>query len=395
MFQPARAAIAALTAVSIIATACSSGTAGPGASGSAATGGKPYAGTTLRVLGANHPWADALKPLLPDFETKTGIKVNLEQYGEDQLTQKLTTEFTAGSSDVDAFMQRPLQEAKLHQQNGYYTDLNPYLKDTKKTPADYDTNDLSKAALGTETVGDTLTGIPIVVEAEVLYYRKDLLQAAGLSVPKTLDELKTAAAKLTDKSKEQYGFVARGQRSPSVTQFSSFRYSFGGDWFDLKTKKATTDTPGSIQAATSHGLPPPRHGPPRAHAAATAVGARGHHGRGLPPGEAGAARASTRITTGASLNPDSASSRPVSRRGSGTRRSTEHTAAASVEARTAPTSSAMVHETLSTKCAASPTTATETTTPRGDSSAAVAADRRMPSHEVVSPPSARIRTRAL
>lgn len=262
MFHPSRAAIAALTALSVIATACSSGTTAPGASGSAAAGGKPYAGTTIRVLGANHPWADALKPLLPDFEAKTGIKVNLEQYGEDQLTQKLTTEFTAGSSDIDAFMQRPLQEAKLHQQNGYYQDLNTYFKDSKRTPSDYDVNDISKAALGTETVGDVLTGVPIVVEAEVLYYRKDLLQAAGLSVPKTLDELKTAAAKLTDKSKEQYGFVARGQRSPAVTQFSSFLYSYGGDWFDLKTKKATIDTPEFIQAVTFYGSLLRDNGPP-------------------------------------------------------------------------------------------------------------------------------------
>lgn len=262
MFRPNRAAFAALAILSIIATACSAGSGTPGASGSAAGGGKPYAGTAIRVLGANHPWADALKPLLPDFEAKTGIKVNLEQYGEDQLTQKLTTEFTAGSSDVDAFMQRPLQEAKLHAQNGYYTDLNPFLKDTKKTPADYDVNDISKAALGTETVGDVLTGIPIVVESEVLYYRKDLLQAAGVAVPKTLDELKAAAAKLTDKSKEQYGFVARGQRSPSVTQFSSFLYSFGGDWFDLKTKKATVDTPEFIQAATFYGSLLKDYGPP-------------------------------------------------------------------------------------------------------------------------------------
>jgi multiple sugar transport system substrate-binding protein len=261
MIYRSRAAIAVLTAFSVIATACSSGET-PGASQSAAAGGKPYAGTTIRVLGANHPWADALKPLLSDFEAKTGIKVNLEQYGEDQLTQKLTTEFTAGSSDVDAFMQRPLQEAKLHQQNGYYTDLNAFLKDSKKTPADYDVNDISKAALGTETVGDVLTGIPIVVESEVLYYRKDLLQAANIAVPKTLDELKAAAAKLTDKGKEQYGFVARGQRSPSVTQFSSFLYSFGGDWFDLKTKKATIDTPEFIQAVTFYGSLLRDYGPP-------------------------------------------------------------------------------------------------------------------------------------
>ena len=261
-----RATLVVATAAAIVATACGASTTTP--SGSAATGApatanaKPYAGTSLRFLAANHPWTDAIKPLLGDFEAKTGIKVNLESYGEDQLTQKLTTEFTAGSSDVDVFAQRPLQEAKLHDQNGYYQDLNKYVKDPAKTPADYAFDDLSKAALGTESVRDVLTGIPIATESEVLYYRKDLLQAAGLSVPKTLDELKTAAAKLTDKSKEQFGFVARGQRSPAVTQFSSYLYSYGGDWFDLKTKKATIDSPEFITAVTFYGQLLRDDGPP-------------------------------------------------------------------------------------------------------------------------------------
>ncbi len=54
-------------------------------------------------------------------------------------------------------------------------------------------------------------------------------------------------------------------------------------------------------------------------------------------------KATTRMTTGASLKPDSASSVPVIRLGSGIRRSTEKTAAASVEETTAPMMSACRH----------------------------------------------------
>ena len=54
-------------------------------------------------------------------------------------------------------------------------------------------------------------------------------------------------------------------------------------------------------------------------------------------------KATTRMTTGASLKPDSASSMPVSRAGRGTLRSTEKTAAASVEETTAPMMSACRH----------------------------------------------------
>src|SRR5918911_5104087 len=91
--------------------------------------GKPYAGTTLRVLLANHPWAVAIKPLLSSFEKATGMTVKIESYGEDQLAQKLTVEFTSGSSDIDVFMQRPLQQATLFARNGWTQDLNAFVKD--------------------------------------------------------------------------------------------------------------------------------------------------------------------------------------------------------------------------------------------------------------------------
>lgn len=250
-----------ITVFAVVLVGCGGGAAAP-AGGPAAKTDKPYAGTEIRLLGANHPWTEAIKPLLPDFEAKTGIKVNLEAYGEDQLTQKLTTEFTAGSSDIDVFMQRPLQEARQHAQNGWYTNLNTFIKDTAKTPADYAFDDFMSGAVGTTMVKDSLTGIPIVTESEVLYYRKDLMEKAGIPVPKTLDELKAAAAKLTDKSKNQYGFVGRGQRSPAVTQFSSYLYSFGGDWFDQKTNKATLDTPEAIAAFKFYGELLREYGPP-------------------------------------------------------------------------------------------------------------------------------------
>lgn len=225
-------------------------------------GEQPYAGTTIRLVGVTHPWTEALTPLLPDFEAQTGIKVNLETYGEDQLNQKLTTEFTAGSSDIDVFMQRPLQEARLMAQNGWYTDLNTFLNDPAKTPAEYDFADFQKGAIGTETVDGALTGIPIVTEQEVLYYRKDLLEAAGLEPPKTLEELKVAAEKLTDTANGVYGFVARGQRSPAVTQFSSFLYSFGGDWFNQETGTATLNTPEALEAFQFYGDLLREYGPP-------------------------------------------------------------------------------------------------------------------------------------
>lgn len=251
-----RKLIPLLLLVSLVA-GCAAPIAAPAPStGEAPAGDMPYVGTELRLVGANHPWQVAITPLLAEFEAATGIKVNFEALGEDQLNQRLTTEFTAGSSDIDVFMQRPLQEARVMQMNGWYEDLANCVSDP-----DYDFADFADGAVGTTTVNGVLTGIPIVTEQEVLYYRKDLLEAAGLAVPTTLDELKAAAEALTDKENEMYGFVARGQRSPLVTQFSSFLYSSGGDWFD-ENRQATLNTPEALAAVDLYATLLREYGPP-------------------------------------------------------------------------------------------------------------------------------------
>ena len=50
-------------------------------------------GKEIRVLLANHPYGELLKSAIPQFESATGIKVNVESLQEGQLTTKLTTEF--------------------------------------------------------------------------------------------------------------------------------------------------------------------------------------------------------------------------------------------------------------------------------------------------------------
>ena len=94
------------------------------------------------------------------------------------------------------------------------------------------------------------------------------------------------------------------------------------------------------------------------------------------------------------MKPDSASSTPEIRRGSGTRRSTEKTAAASVEA------SDGAHEEGDLQVHAEQDVRRHRddehrhATPTVDSTAAGATDRLMPDHRVVMPPSTRMRTRA-
>jgi multiple sugar transport system substrate-binding protein len=79
-------------------------------------------------------------------------------------------------------------------------------------------------------------------------------------VPKTLDELVADVKKLHDPAHEMYGFVARGQRSPLVTQVSSFLYSEGADF--MKDDKATLNTPEALKAFGTYADLLKNYGPP-------------------------------------------------------------------------------------------------------------------------------------
>jgi multiple sugar transport system substrate-binding protein len=212
---------------------------------------------TVRVTLANHVWTENIKKALPEFEKQTGLKVELTQLGEDQLSDQYNVKLNAGSGDIDVMMYRPLQEGKLFAKNKYLADLS----DKAKSNKDWDYSDFQAAPVEATSYEDKPVGVPIITEQEVLYYRKDLLQKAGLTdPPKTLDELKTAAAKVQAAEPGVAGFVARTGKVPAVTQFSSFLYSFGGDFVD-EGGKATINSDAAKQAYAFYGGLIREHGP--------------------------------------------------------------------------------------------------------------------------------------
>jgi multiple sugar transport system substrate-binding protein len=221
---------------------------------------KPFEGVTLRFLASQHPWTETIKKEIPAFEAQTGMKVNMEVLAEGNLTQKLTVELTAGTGTVDVFMQRPLQEAKQFEKNGWYADLNTFLKDSAKTPADYDFNDFFAGTREVETLNGKVVGIPLVTEQQIIYYRKDLFQQKNIKVPTTMDELLAAAAALHDPKNDFAGIVMRGQGNPAVTQYSSFLYSMGGDF--LVNGKFAMDSPEALKALKIYGDLLGKYGPP-------------------------------------------------------------------------------------------------------------------------------------
>ena len=228
------AAVAALTAASLV--ACSGGTGDGGGESD-----------VLRITLANHVWTDIMKEKLAEFEEETGLTVELTQLGEDQLSDQYNVKLNAGTDEIDVMMYRPLQEGKLFAQNGYLADLTANVEDA----GDWDWSDFQSGPVEATTYDGTVVGVPLITESEVLYYRTDLLEAAGLEVPQTLDELEAAAKAISEANPGVAGFVARTGRSAAVTQFSSYLFSFGGDFLD--GTESAIDTSAALEAYEYYG----------------------------------------------------------------------------------------------------------------------------------------------
>src|SRR5690606_30249959 len=133
-----------------------------------------------------------------------------------------------GTDEIDVLMYRPLQENKLFASNGYLTDITELVEGD----SEWEWADFQSGPASLTSYEDTVVGVPIITERTVLYYRKDLLEEAGLEVPTTLEELDAAAAAIHELHPDVAGYIGRTGKSAAVTQFSAFLYSSGGEWID-------------------------------------------------------------------------------------------------------------------------------------------------------------------
>jgi multiple sugar transport system substrate-binding protein len=235
------AGITAAATILAVGTLTGCGSAG----GNSAGGNGP---SVLRVTLANHVWTDTIKAAIPEFEKANNVKVELTQLGEDQLSDQYNVKLNAGTDEIDVMMYRPLQEGKTFAKNGYLADLT----DKVKADSSWNWSDFQAGPVSSTTYDGKVVGVPTITEREVLYYRKDLLEKAGLPVPTTMEELQADAQKIKDANPGIAGFVARTGKSTAVTQFSSFLYSFGGDFMD-NSGKSTVNSDAAKKAYAFYG----------------------------------------------------------------------------------------------------------------------------------------------
>ena len=152
--------------------------------------GKPFAGTTVNIMLPNAGQYRAQAKRLGQLEELTGIKAVHGYVPYGQLLDKITAEAVSGSSAYDL----------VTYQDTWGPALTPYLDpiDALVRRDGVDMGSYPEVFRLASTFRNTLYGLPVRAQAQLLFHRRDLLEKAGLKPSTTWDELVAVAKAVQD-----------------------------------------------------------------------------------------------------------------------------------------------------------------------------------------------------
>ena len=226
---------------------------------------KQHDGQTINLLLNNHPWSQAVRDMAGEFTAKTGIKLRLEIFNEEQFRARLTTMMQAKSSDIDVFMSLKFREGMTYDKAGWYANLSPLLANPAATAPDFNFNDFGESLRRSETVNGKLVGLPINLEGPLFYWNKEIFGKCNVAEPMFLEEIPEAAAKLKACAARGDATVwaARGIRGAISYAVSAFIYNSGGDFATPDGKPGLCQS-GSVKGAEMYANLLKDYGPPGA-----------------------------------------------------------------------------------------------------------------------------------
>ncbi|WP_183832979.1 ABC transporter substrate-binding protein [Aquamicrobium lusatiense] len=180
-----------------------------------------------------------MQKLSKEFEDQTGIKLRWVVLEENTLRERLAADIATKAGQYDVISVNSYQ-TQLWAKMGWLTKLDDF-------SASYDYDDFIPATRQSLSVDGVMYGAPFYGESLITFYRKDLFEKAGITMPEkpTLDDLAGFAEKITDRENGINGICLRGkpgwgENTPLITTFVS---ALGGEWFDMEWKPRLTSEP--------------------------------------------------------------------------------------------------------------------------------------------------------
>ncbi len=194
---------------------------------------------TLTIATVNNSDMIIMQKLSPKFEQATGIKINWVVLEENVLRQRVTTDIATKGGQFDV-MTIGSYEAPIWGRLGWLIPVNDLGED-------YDYNDVLPQVKAGLSYDDKLFAVPFYAESSFTFYRKDLFEKAGITMPEkpTYKQIAEYADKLTDKNTGVYGICLRGKPGwgENMAFLTTAVNAYGGEWFNMQWQPQLTSEP--------------------------------------------------------------------------------------------------------------------------------------------------------
>jgi ABC-type glycerol-3-phosphate transport system substrate-binding protein len=196
------------------------------------------------------PEHDNLVKAAAEYTAQTGNEVIIDEIARETLQTRVTTVLLSGADDYDVIYASSDWIPQFVQAESL-APLNPFIENAA---ADWFSLEALSPSVDAMTIDGNIYGFPSEGDTAWLFYRADLLEAAGLDVPQTWDEFREAAIAMTqdengDGTPEVYGAVIGAKRDEAFWDFMHVFYGFGGEILDADGKVAVNNETG-VEALT-------------------------------------------------------------------------------------------------------------------------------------------------
>ena len=246
-----RLALSVLAATAVLASAaCGSSSARPERVPPPLTAGTPRARSTMSRARTSGSVAAIIRSGTTPSE-REGLADRVSESADEQRAAMIKNAESKGASNYDVLSVDVVWTAEFAA-NGYLAEM-----------ANVDTSGYLKAAVDSGTYFNKLYAFPSTSDGAMLYYRKDLLTAAGITAaPKTWDEMKAACAAVKAKGVTIDCYGGQFQKYEGLTcNFSEMVNSAGGEFLSadgkptVNSEKAVAGVKWAVDAFTDGTIP--------------------------------------------------------------------------------------------------------------------------------------------
>lgn len=196
---------------------------------------KPYAGTTLDVVFLLRPGYEAAEKMLPEFEEKTGIKVNIIKLPYENALGEQVRDFVA-QGDLDVAL-IDLVWIGNFAENEWIVPIDQFTSNPDLVDPELDLDDFFPLVLNAfGGWNGVVYGLPFDNYSGLLFYNKCMLEEAGFDrPPETWEELKDVyGPALTKDGKYAFALQSKRNETQSADSFARVLWPFGGSFLDEK-----------------------------------------------------------------------------------------------------------------------------------------------------------------